>query len=125
MRLVAAVENSSEEEVDEAGFMQRALKRAQKFAASTARSAAETTIRAQTEEPNEESSGSWPPFWNPACEVAFEALKEAASQAITLCVPDFAGAADGTNPFHIHSDACNYAVGAGIFQKAKLAAEHY
>lgn len=39
------------------------------------------------------------------------------TKAITLFVPDFAGAASGRNPFHVYLDACGYGIGAGLFQR--------
>ena len=58
----------------------------------------------------------WPTFWTKECEESFVALKSMVVNAVELQVPDFAGAADGRNPFHIWPDACAYGVGAGLFQ---------
>ena len=60
--------------------------------------------------------GSWPWFWNPDCEAAFKTLKQLVVDAVELQIPHFAGAAEGSNPFHIWPDACSYGVGAGLFQ---------
>ena len=54
---------------------------------------------------------SWAPFWNEACERAFNQIKLMVQNAVDLSVPDFVGAGDGTNPFHLWPDACGYGVG--------------
>ena len=43
-------------------------------------------------------------------------LKAAACAAVSLSVADFSGAQSGTNPFLLWPDACQYGVGAGLFQ---------
>ena len=52
------------------------------------------------------------------------------THAVDLPVPDFPGAVDGSNPFHIWPDACKYGVGAGLFQgfpkeHAQMPGTHY
>ena len=62
------------------------------------------------------ADGSWPSFWNAECEEAFTTLKNMVIAAVELQVPDFVGASNGTNRFHIWPDACNYGVGAALMQ---------
>jgi len=62
------------------------------------------------------ADGSWPSFWNTDCEESFDTLKKMVINAVELQVPDFAGARDGSNRFHIWPDACNYGVGAALMQ---------
>jgi len=58
----------------------------------------------------------WPPFWSEEAEESFTSLKHLVINAVELVVPDFTGAADNSNPFHIWPDACAYGIGAGLFQ---------
>ena len=43
-------------------------------------------------------------------------------QAVALYVPDYEGASQGINDFHIFLDAAGYGVGAGLFQAPSAAA---
>jgi hypothetical protein len=58
----------------------------------------------------------WPDWWTDGGEHAFQTLKRANVEAVNLAVPDLVGSHNGTNPFHLFPDACNYGVGAGLFQ---------
>ena len=42
---------------------------------------------------------------------------------MSLHTPDFEGASRGENDFHLYLDACNYGVGAGLFQAPASAAQ--
>jgi hypothetical protein len=55
-------------------------------------------------------------WWTAECESAFEQLKQFVKDAVDLAIPDAEGAASGKNPFHLWPDACNYGIGAGVFQ---------
>ena len=61
-------------------------------------------------------NGAWPDWWTQELEDAFIALKQLVVNAVELQVPDFPGAMDGSNLLHIWPDACNYGIGAGLFQ---------
>ena len=65
----------------------------------------------------------WPSFWSQECETSFQKLKELAAQAVNLACPDLEGAQSGTNPFHLYPDACQYGVGAGLFQAQRTTSE--
>jgi len=62
----------------------------------------------------------WPDFWTEEAEEAFNKLKELAVAAVPLFVPDYQGAADGSNPMHLFVDASKFGVGAGLFQGPPL-----
>ena len=64
----------------------------------------------------DETNASWPAWWTSEMEAAFVESQKIVASGVMLGVPDFRGAADGSNPFRIHVDACAYGVGAGIFQ---------
>jgi len=62
----------------------------------------------------------WPSFWNQECEDAFLTLKRLVISAVELNVPDFEGSMNGTNIFHLWPDACQYGIGAGLFQGSRI-----
>ena len=64
----------------------------------------------------------WPSFWSQECEDSFLALKRICIHSVELMVPDFQGAHNKTNVFHLWPDACKYGVGAGLFQGSKVPA---
>ena len=72
----------------------------------------------------------WAEFWSEEAEDAFLRLKNMTVHAVELSTPDFVGAHDGGNKFHLWADACKFGVGAGLFQGAptnagKLLATYY
>ena len=58
-----------------------------------------------------------PPWWGAKEEEAFQACKVMVAEACRLHSPDHKGAMNGTNPYHIYVDACNYAVGGVLMQR--------
>ena len=48
--------------------------------------------------------------WTPKCQEAFEQLKKLCTEAQVLAYPDF------TKPFKLHIDACNWGLGAILYQ---------
>jgi len=58
-----------------------------------------------------------PPWWGAKEEEAFQACKAMVAEACRLHSPDHKGAMNGTNPYHIYVDACNYAVGGVLMQR--------
>ena len=55
--------------------------------------------------------------WTEEARESFEKTKNMLAKAIALSVPDWQGAADGTNPFLFYGDRSQYAVGGGLFQR--------
>ena len=88
----------------------------QKRAANPGRSKSKYLPKPKAGDP----SDPWPSFWSQECEDAFLALKRAAVHAVELQVPDFVGAQNKTNVFHLWPDACKYGVGAGLFQGTRM-----
>ena len=55
--------------------------------------------------------------WTPEADKTWEESKRLVSQAVALSVPDWEGAADGSNPFVYYADRAGYGVGGGLFQR--------
>ena len=66
-----------------------------------------------------DGSSPWASWWTAELDEAFLKSKRMIAHAIRLSVPDWVGAADGTNPFILDGDACGYSIGGGVFQRAR------